>query len=110
MGRKQYSLLVVLAMVAGFIGGVISSQIFAGQPIFTQKEPKLQKVVAAEKFRLVDHRGMVRAALGLTGEGQPGLGLLDRNGIPRVVLGIGRNGRPSLVMWDQKANPIWSAP
>jgi len=110
MGRKQYSLIVLLALLAGFIGGVISSQIFVGRPLFTQKEAKPQKVVVAEKFRLVDQTGMVRAALGITREDQPGLGLLDKNGIPRIVLGIGKHGRPSLVMWDQKANPIWSAP
>lgn len=110
MGRKQYSLIVLLALVAGFIGGVVSSQIFVSGSLFTQKEPKPQKVVVAEKFRLVDKTGIVRAALGLTGEGQPGLGMLDKRGVPRVVLGIGKNGRPSLVMWDQKANPIWSAP
>lgn len=110
MSRKQYSLIVLLALVAGFVGGVISSQIFVSRPIFPQKEPKPQKVVVAKKFRLVDERGVVRAALGLTAKGQPGLGLLDKKGIPRVVLGIGENSRPSLVMWDHKGNPIWSAP
>jgi hypothetical protein len=110
MGRKQYGLVVLLALVAGFIGGVFSSQIFASRPLFTEKEPRQQKVVVAEKFRLVDETGMVRAALGLTRKGQPGLGMLDKRGLPRIVLGIGKNGQPSLVMWDQKANPIWSAP
>jgi hypothetical protein len=49
--------MILLALVTGLIGGVLSSQLFTIQTVFAEKEPKPQKLVIAEEFRLVDKKG-----------------------------------------------------
>ena len=63
--NKQYSLTVLLALVAGLVGGVVSSQFYIGQPVFAQKTEQPGKVIIAEEFRLVDKNGKTCATLGM---------------------------------------------
>ena len=82
MNRKQYLLLVVLAIIAGFIGGALSGR------IFTARETKgYEKVVSAEQFRLVDEKG----------------DLIARTGT------IGARTEPSLILYDKDGRVIWRA-
>lgn len=69
MNKKQYSLMIVLALVAGLVGGVVSSQFLAGQLMsgesaFVEKRARPPKVIEAEEFRLVDNKGVLLAKLG----------------------------------------------
>ena len=63
MTKKQYSLMLILALVAGLVGGVVSSQFLVGQPAFAEKKSKPQKVIEAQEFRLVNKNGKLRAFL-----------------------------------------------
>src|SRR3989442_7501235 len=81
MGKKQYLLTVVLAVVAGFVGGVGSSWFLMGAPVFAQKTPESAKVIQAEKFEVVDKDGKVRARLNSSG-----VGIADQDGKLRVTL------------------------
>ena len=51
MKRKQYSLMLALALIAGLIGGFISSQVI--QPVFAGKP----RVIEANAFRVVNENG-----------------------------------------------------
>ena len=62
MSRKQHSLTVVLALIAGLVGGVISSEFFMGRLVYAEKKPTQEKVVRAEKFELVDKNNKVVAS------------------------------------------------
>jgi len=64
MNKKQYGLIVMLALVGGFIGGVISGQLFVGKTVFAQNEPSPQKLLVANEFRLIDKEGNTLAVLG----------------------------------------------
>lgn len=99
MNRKQYSLIVVLALVAGLVGGVFSSQYFIGVPVFAQKTS--QDVIKAKEFRLLDNQGRTRAALGTHEQGVV-FGMTDNNGILRVALEIANDGDPQLALFDKK--------
>jgi len=69
MNRKQYSFMLVLSLVAGLVGGVISSRYFVGQSVAAapQKvdvgEPTPKKVIEAEEFRVVNKEKKVLATL-----------------------------------------------
>lgn len=82
MNPKQYSLLIVLALLAGFGSGALATWVFK------------PRVITAEEIRLVDSRGRVRAALATrspwTNAASPadhvGLTLYDDAGLVRVQL------------------------
>ena len=132
MNKKQYSLMLVLALVAGLVGGVVSSQFLMGQPAFAEKKSKPLKVVESEEFRLVDKDGKTRAFLGFghspINRGQPRFELHGKAGFPLAVLGVSslmteqermegerslrHPRRPifSLVLFNEKGKVIWRAP
>lgn len=101
MNRKQYALLIILAVLAGLVGGAVSSWIFMDEPVFAQKTQQHQKVITAEELRLVDEQGTVRARFGLwKPDGRPILYLTDENGKPRLLLNVWHN-IPTLTLQDQ---------
>jgi hypothetical protein len=107
MSKKQYSLMLVLALVAGLVGGVVSSQFFIGKSAFAEKKAKPQKVIEAQEFRLVDKEGKTRAMLGPTqtsyaSAGEPRLVFLDKKDVPKMVLRVDHQGDPHLVLADRK--------
>jgi len=71
MDKKQYTLTVTLAVVAGLVGGVVSSWLFVGTPVFAQKT-EVAWVIKANRFTVVDEDGKERAALTLLA-GEPRL-------------------------------------
>jgi len=79
MNRKQYVLTVALSMIAGMAGGVLSSQLFMGTPLFPRKTPLQVEVIRAESVYVVDKSGKPRALLALI-MGEPKLALFDEAG------------------------------
>ena len=132
MSKKHYTLMLVLALVAGLVGGVVSSQFLGSQPAFAKKYPFSKKVIEAEEFRLVDKDGKTRAFLGFghspINKGQPRFELHGKEGFPLAVLGVSSHmteqermegerslrhpRRPifSLVLFNEKGRVIWRAP
>jgi len=129
MSRKQYGLMLVLAVIAGLVGGVVSSFLFMGTPVFAQKT-EVADIIRAKRFEVVDKDGKLHAALYLlAGEpglvlydknekpcaefslynGEPGLSFRDKNSKSRFVLGLD-NGEPLLRFTDKNDKVIWSAP
>jgi len=82
MNPKQYSMVLVLALVAGFASGAVATWVFK------------PRVIAAEEFRLVDSLGRTRATLATaspwsnaaTPSDHVGLTLYDDAGLVRVQL------------------------
>ena len=54
---------IVLAIIVGFMGGVVTNRVATFQPVFAQESVKPTKVIEAEEFRLVDRDGNTRARL-----------------------------------------------
>ena len=101
MERKQCSLTAVLALVAGLVGGVVSSQFFIGFPVFAEKKANAQKIVEAEEFRLVDAHGKVLGGLRVTPSGEAELALFSAGGANGVVLTLEDEGGTWLFMLDK---------
>jgi hypothetical protein len=101
MSKKQYSLLVIMAVVAGLAGGVVSSQFVSGQTVFAEKETKPQKVVEAEELRLVDKKGEIHATFKVNNEtGTAELRLVDSKDGGSLSL------MPGLVWLQNRENTI----
>jgi len=54
VGKKRYCLLVMLALVSGLVGGMISGQLLIDRPAFAGTE----NIITAEKFVLADKGGV----------------------------------------------------
>ncbi|MFH2218178.1 MAG: hypothetical protein ABII68_00780 [Pseudomonadota bacterium] len=80
MNRKQYALIVLIALIGGIIGGTASTQIVIGKYAFAQNNISSQKVVKARGFEVIDKDGKILATLKRNKNGFPGLWLYNLNG------------------------------
>lgn len=122
----------VLAVAAGWMGGMIAGRFSIDRPVLAS-EPA--KEIKAKAFQLIDDHGAMHAALKMsaaggpglefydsdhrvrvvfemTGKGDPRLFLMDADGLIRTVLGLGlgADGRPFMRLRDKDGKVIWSAP
>jgi len=63
MNRKQFIFTLLLALLSGLMGGVLSTWFLMPQLVPAQGSP--QKVITAEQFQLVDKHGKVRGEFGV---------------------------------------------
>ncbi len=103
MQRKDYYVALMLAMVAGFAGGCMSSRLAAPEPVVAQEAPKRARFVDAEMFRIFDQNGKLRAAFGTAPDGSVGLAMISKDGVLRAKLGVEVNGDAALDLKDEKA-------
>ena len=131
MGRKQYGLVLLVAMVAGLIGGVVASRLFPPQIIQAKRFAVVRK---GKRLAVWDRDGLVLSAerggmAALQAEGGPGLVLSDGSQKTRAVLSAAApnltlyeddSRRADLALWpqrepqlrffDREEKVIWSAP
>lgn len=110
MTRRQCGLMVVLALLGGLVGGLVSSQLFVGRPVFAETALQNEQVVVAREFRLVDRQGKTRAALKFSPSSGPSLAMIDESGKARAALGLLGDGTPFLGMLDKNGQSLWKAP
>ena len=104
MNKKQCGLLLVFSLLAGLVGGILSSQFFLGTPALAEKKVGLQNVVTAEEFRLVDKEGKTLSTWGMYAGG-PGIVLFNKNGQFRAVFSLtSPDEGPVLTFADNKGN------
>jgi hypothetical protein len=80
--------MLVLAFVAGLVGGVLSCSFFMGQPASAGKRVQSPSVIKAEEFRLVDQTGSSRAVLYMKSQ-EPTLELYSTEGVEETYLAPG---------------------
>lgn len=124
MNKDQYGLVFVLSLLAGLVGGILTSQFFWGTPVMAEKKVGPQNVVTAEEFRLVDKQGTIlstwgmyaggpgivlfsnkgqfRAVFSLTSPDEgPILTFADNKGTHRAIVGLGTERQPYVTLRDQ---------
>lgn len=107
MSRKQYISLVVLALVAGLAGGMVSSWFFSNQLVFAREATKKAavispelRVIMAREINLLGLDRKPRIKLAVDENGEPGLHFYDEKGRYRAGFSIGQ-GTPALTMRDK---------
>jgi len=104
MNKKQFSLLLVLSLLAGLVGGILASQFFLGTPVLAEKKAGPARVIIAEEFRLVDKEGKILSTWGMYAGG-PGIVLFNKNGQFRAVFSLtSPEEGPVLTFADNKGN------
>ena len=104
MNKKQFGLLLVLSLLSGLVGGMLTSQFFLGTPVLAEKKIGAQNVVIAEEFRLVDKEDKILSTWGMYAGG-PGIVLFGKNGQFRAVFSLtSPDDGPVLTFADNKGN------
>jgi hypothetical protein len=115
MKRGQLTVIVVLALFAGFLGGIVSSQLLGDRTVFAREEPPAKEVVVAHEFRLVSDDGRTLAILGgHPGEEpflpiEPALRFFDRQGDMRMLVGMIPVNKPYVGFFDSNGKTLWEA-
>jgi hypothetical protein len=123
------SMTLILALIAGLLGGVVSSRFLSEQHAFAERTPHQQGFVITEGVMVLDPAGRLRATLGPSGDGGVVLSMLDSNGVPRLTAKASdkvtslslwdENGtlrtrlkapESSLVFFSENGLPAWSSP
>ena len=116
MRRTKLSFVVILALLAGLVGGVLLSQTKMGKTVLAREGFQPKEYVSANEFRLVDENGRTLAVLG----GHPGkepflpiepaLRFYDNNGELVVLLGLVPSNKPKLALFDGHGKTLWETP
>jgi hypothetical protein len=97
---KREWLYVMLALIAGTMGGIVGSRLNGiGAAVAAEAAPRS---IAAQEILLIDPNGKTRAALRMTKAGEPSLELLDHAGQTRLALDIGADENPGIRFYDLK--------
>lgn len=91
--KMQVTGMLIAAMAAGYLGGLMSQDKTAA--VAAVSTPASAEVVRAKGFELVDAQGKVRGSFTLSKHGEPMLALKDTAGELRGVFGI-NEGEPGL--------------
>ena len=102
MNKKQYVLIVLLALVAGLVGGIGSTQLIS--------KYWHSKQIKAESFVVVDQQGRERGFFRITDDPKsanfPVLQLSDNDGRPGIFITVDENGKGDISFWGDKGNHI----
>jgi hypothetical protein len=85
--------MLVLALVAGVIGGALSSKILWRQQE-TPEDSMMKKVIVANEIHLVDHQGKARWVLAFSKDGEPSVTFVNKDGWAPMAMGVNRHGFP----------------
>ena len=93
MAKRQYVVMLILALVAGVIGGALSSKILWRQAQ-TPEDLALKKVIVANEIHLVDEHGKGRWVLAFSKDGEPSVTFVNKDGWAPMAMGVNRHGFP----------------
>lgn len=90
MSQKESQSLLLIVILAGCLGGVVSNFFTVGAAFAQKKSAQFSNVVKAERFELVDQNGKTRAKLMMGSDDAPMLVVYDKN--EKAVSAYGLNG------------------
>ena len=95
MSKNQFLLILSVAIISAFLGGMLGVWFLMPPSVLAQDEP--QKVIEAQEFRVVDEEGKEFAMLGVI-EGDVGLLMRNVEGRPAAALVV-NEGRAGLHLY-----------
>lgn len=102
MSTKESFPVLVVAIMAGWLGGVLSGQTLSGEMVVAQEATKTNMIVTAEELRIVGKDGKVRTVIGVQADGAASLSFFDIRGNVRAEMGLNAAGVSELALYDQE--------
>lgn len=109
MSKKHYSIVIFLALMTGFIGGLGTKYVDQGSAISQQQEIHFT-TVTVEGLQLVNEDGQPIATLHSSYYDQPMLTLHEKQKQSRILIGFGAKGTPLILIRDEGGKTLWSTP
>jgi hypothetical protein len=100
MIRNDCIRVMCVAIIAGWIGGMLPGAVLRSDPVIAQ-EASAGTAVTAEEFRVVGKDGKVRAVIGALPDGSAGAAFYDLYGHVRAEIGLNAAGVAELALYDQ---------
>ena len=91
MNKRDYLLVVVIALAAGIAGGMVTHRFLVPS---AREDKELKNIVVAHEFHLVDEEGRDRWVLNLSKHGEPTVTFVNQNGWAPMAIGINKEGLP----------------
>jgi len=105
MNTRQFRILTILTVVAGFLGGGVAVLLLQGIQAHAQAGWVPQRLTARE-FVLVDKAGNERMIITVNEHNVAGLHLFSVKGKQLLILAAGKDGAPGLDMNDSAGKPV----
>ena len=102
MRRRELLLVALIAVVAGWSGGIFSGMFLKTELGMAQDSAPTNKLVSTEELRIVGNDGRVRTVLGTHDDGATSLAFYDGKGKARAEMGINAAGVAELALYDQE--------
>jgi hypothetical protein len=100
--KKETLRVLLVALAAGWIGGVLSPHPFRSDAVIAQESSTQSLVLIAEELRIVGKDGKVRTVIGAQADGASTLSFLDTQGNVRAEMGVNAAGVSELALYDQE--------
>ena len=100
MIRNDCIRVMCVAIIAGWIGGMLSGAVLRSDPVIAQESPA-GNAVTAEEFRVVGKDGKVRVVIGTLPDSSAGAAFYDLQGHVRAEIGLNAAGVAELALYDQ---------
>jgi len=105
MSTRQFRILTILTVMAGFLGGGVAVLLLQGCKTHAQdRTAGVQQRVTAREFVLVDAEGNQRMLLAVNEHNVAVLHMLDAKGADKLVLGVLNDGTSGLAVSDSARN------
>ena len=116
MKTNLYALMLVLALFAGLLGGIISGRLLTDNAGYFQKKPDPHEFFETKEVRLIGDNGRTLVILGGRAGAEPflpeepALRFFDKDGDLRILIGLVPGDVPHIGVLDRNRNLIWEAP
>jgi hypothetical protein len=89
-----------IALIGGWIGGLLSSIVIQGYPVLAEQGSPAT-IVTAQEFRVVDKDETLRTIIGMQPDGTSGATFYDPHGKIRAEIGVNAAGVSEFALYDE---------
>jgi hypothetical protein len=106
MNKRQFLILIMCVLISSFLGGAFVQLIFHPPAVIAKESIRSSdgSVLKANKFLLMNQKGLIRASLSLDSPGlkdeHPALTLFDKDGKSRASFYLGNHDSPEMIFYD----------
>jgi hypothetical protein len=96
---------VLMALMAGLVGGMAGNRLLATDPVIAQEAAPRAQVITVRKLIVTDKEGNPRAQLAVSDAGEPRLDLVDKGGTSLASLALTAEGGSEFLLNSKDGSP-----